>query len=104
MPKNTRYEIVGTEQPMNSGKGIDSPSADPKSGSWQDVGTSVSMGRKSIHSPSANPPEGSYDIIGDQAKLSRTAVKGWGDAAKLTMSPVAIDQSNNAAQRKGRRK
>lgn len=98
-----KWDIIGTEKPLNSGRGIPSPSADPRSGTWQKVGTEQAMSRKIIHSPSANPPQGSYQIMGSEIKLSRTAVKGWGDAAQLTMSPPAVAQSDNAAQKKGRR-
>lgn len=102
--KSTRYEIVGTETPLSGGKGIDSPSSDPRSGQFEMVGTHTHMSRKPIMSPSANPPEGSYEIMGTEVSLSRKAVKGWGDAAKLTMSPAMLEASNNAAERKGRRK
>jgi hypothetical protein len=98
-----RYQIVGTEERLGK-TAIPSPSANPKSGEFQYVGDCEEFSRKPIHSPSANPREGSYQIMGSEIPISRTAVKGWGNAASLTMSPASLDQSNNAAQRKGRRR
>jgi hypothetical protein len=103
MADRDRWEIIGTEQPLGR-RAVSSPSSDPRGGEWQKVGDEIDFSRRSIHSPSANPPQGTYQIMGQQIPISRTAVKGWGNAASLTMSPTCLDQSNNAAQRKGRRR
>jgi hypothetical protein len=97
------YEIMGTKQPLGK-RAIGTPNTNASGGTYEIMGSEVSMSRKAIHSPSANPREGKYDIMGAQIPLSRAAVKGWGNAASLVMSDTCLAQSNNVAQRKGRRR
>jgi hypothetical protein len=93
MPK---YQITGDE--IKLGKGPNgTPSSDPRSGQFQLIGDNTSMSKKSIQSPSANPPSGQFQIVGDETRMARTPVKGWGNAANLTMSHRAIEQSKTAA-------
>jgi hypothetical protein len=98
-----QYQIVGDEQKL-SHKPVSSPSANPKSGQSQLVGDSVSLSRTPVQSPSANPRSGQFDLVGDTVSLNRTPVKGWGSAANLPMSERAIQQSNTAAGKGGKKK
>lgn len=106
MPTKGTYQIVGTpEKKVSHGnRPVTSPSSNPKSGQFQMVGTQQAIGRTPVHSPSANPPSGQFQIIGTEKPMSRAAVKGWPQPPGTPMSPVAVDASNNAAQRGGKRK
>ena len=104
MAKNSRWEILGTETPVSQNPPVASPSSDPRSGQFQMTGDAIRMGRGSVQSPSANPKEGSRDIMGDQTSMSRNPVKGWGNAAHLTMSDRAHQQSKTAAGGGGRKR
>ena len=92
----TKTTIIGTEKALSQSPAVGSPSANPRSGQFQMVGTAVSMSRNSIQSPSANPKEGTRTLIGDAVKMSRAAVKGWGDAAHMVPSDRAIKMNQTA--------
>ena len=96
MPK---FDLVGDSQPMNKGKAQPTPDKlMPRSGMFELVGDVESMNHnKTIQSPSANPPCGQFQIVGDSTPMSRNPLKGWGDAAKLTMSDRAVEQSKTVA-------
>lgn len=104
MPKGSRFEIVGTEMPLSQASPVGSPSADPRSGEFQLIGTNTRMSERSIQSPSSNPRGGQTQVVGDEISLSRTPVKGWGNAAHLTMSDRAHEQSKTAAGGAGRKR
>lgn len=95
MAKSNRIQVVGTEKPVSQNPPVGSPSSDPRSGKWQLMGTTVPMGRHSVLSPSANPKQGTYQIVGDETSLNRGPVKGWGNAAHLTMSDRVMTQTKN---------
>lgn len=98
-----RIQVVGTEEKLSQSPAHSSPSSDPRSGQFQMVGTNVPMGHKGITSPSANPRGGMTQVVGTEAMLSRSPVKGWGNAASLTMSDQAHAQSRTAAGEGGRK-
>lgn len=102
MAKNSRYEIVGTEQPIKQSPPVASPSSDPRSGQFELIGDAVRMVHKSVQSPSADPTSGQFQVVGDSISMSRTAVKGWGNAAYLQMSDRAQEQSRTAGTSGGK--
>jgi hypothetical protein len=98
-----RYQLTGTE--VTLGKGAhETPESSPRNGKFQLTGTEVNMSRTSIQSTSANPKGGQYQLVGTETPLSRKAIKGLGSADHITMSDRVFKQSDNAAERGGKRK
>lgn len=94
-----KFDLIGTREGLSENPPVSSPSANPKSGTWQLMGTSVSMSKKEIPSPSSNPKEGIRTLIGDTAPLSRKPIYGMGNADTITMSTASHKENNNAAER-----
>lgn len=107
--RNGQFQLIGdtSQQTLSKrGVGIPSPSADPKSGEWQNIGTQVDMGRNSIPSPSADPKSGEFQKVGDEISMSKSPVNNaWGSAYRTPMSrEVSWSHASTAHSPKHRKK
>ena len=101
--KNGTFQLVGdqtTPIPGSRNSVVPSPSADPKSGTWQKVGTDLqnTMRRDPIYSPSANPKSGVWQMVGTEKEMSRKPINdAFGSAYKTPMSKESSASDANAA-------
>lgn len=103
MASRGRFQIIGDESRLGKTP-ISSPSADPRSGQFQIVGDKSRLGTSPVASPSANPRSGKFDLVGTGVHMPASAVKGLTGKMHVTLSNRAYAQSNNAAERGGRKK
>jgi hypothetical protein len=88
------FQLTGDKMPLRESPAHKTPEGNPgNGGQFQLTGDEIGMSRKTVLSPSSDPPNGQFQIMGSEASLSRKPIKGWGDAASLTMSGRSIEQS-----------
>lgn len=103
MASRGRYQITGDEQRLGKTP-ISSPSSNPRSGRFQIIGDKSKLGMSPVASPSANPRSGKFDLVGTAVHMPASAVKGLMGKNHVTLSSRAYAQSQNAAERGGRKK
>lgn len=82
------YQVIGDKKTLST-KPEGSPSTGVKPVDLQKVGTSVELSKVATPSPSALGSKGTYQVIGTQVSLSHTPDKVVGNNSTLTVSDRA---------------